>query len=54
MEDAKASDARPGRLWNEKSLAMTALLRLNVVPVPPAVLCLSPSLLANHSLSRLR
>ena len=37
MEDAKASDARLGRLWIEKPVAMTALLRLNFVPVSPAV-----------------
>jgi hypothetical protein len=54
MEYAKASDARLGSLSMEKPVAMTALLRLNIVPVSPAVICLSPSSLANHYFSSLR
>jgi hypothetical protein len=53
MEGAETSDAILGVVWVEQPVAMTALLRLNFLRLSPAILCLSPSLLANHSFSRL-
>jgi hypothetical protein len=54
MEDAETSDAAFCVHWVEQPVAVTALRQLNYLRLSPAILCWSPSLLANHSFSRLR